>query len=236
VLVDDMERLAANRVIQVSFSYDIIEFGEAYWRELFAGLRERQIVIGLYNELFHMPDPEFIEAYAEVADVSQSCIALSPLSGNAEVRRLNGKYFSEEEFFDTLDLLQMYSFPIFVYFSLNLLGENEETIHESIDLAERVYQFYPSSLLKIINSLHTLDPLAPLSVTPAKYGVEKTLHTFQDYYDYCAATALNDPGARTELHRGFTPIRSRQLEAMSDAWDAARLGREGSWWPIPPGW
>jgi hypothetical protein len=183
-----------------------------------------------------MPDPAFIEAYAEVADITHSCIALSPLSGNVEVRRINGKFFSEEEFFDTLDLLQMYSFPIFVYFSLNLLGEDEKTIHESIDLAERVYQFYPASLLKIINSLHTLDPLSPLSVTPEKYDVEKTMYTFKDYYDYCAATSLNGPGARTALHRGFEPRKRRQLEVMSDAWDAARIGREGSWWPIPPGW
>lgn len=236
VLVDDIERLAARRVIQVSFSYDIIEFGEAYWRKLFAGLRERQIKIGLYNELFHMPDPEFIEEYCEVADITHSCIALSPLSGNAEVRRINGKYFTEEELFDTLDLLQMYNMPILVYFSFNLLGENEETIHESIELAERVYQLYPASLLKIINSLHTLDPLAPLSVVPAKYGVEKSLHTFKDYYDYCAATGLNGPGARTGLHRGFKLLKDRNLEAMADAWDKARVGREESWFPIPPGW
>lgn len=236
VLVDDIERLAANRVIQVSFSYDIIEFGEAYWRELFAGLRERQIKIGLYNELFHMPDPAFIEEYAEVADIAHSCIALSPLSGNAEVRRINGKFFTEEELFDTLDLLQMYNMPILVYFSLNLLGENEETIHESIDLAERVYDFYPASLLKIINSLHTLDPCSPLSEHPERYGVEKSMFTFQDYYEYSRDTFLNAPEARTEAHRGFRPLKSRVLEAMSDAWDVARIGREGSWWPIPPGW
>jgi radical SAM superfamily enzyme YgiQ (UPF0313 family) len=235
-LVDDIERLAANRVIQVSFSYDIIEFGEAYWRELFAGLRQRRVKIGLYNELFHMPDPEFVREFAEVADITHSCIALSPLSGNAEVRRINGKYFSEDEFFDTLDLLNMYNMPILVYFSLNLLGENEETIYESIDLAERVYDFYPSSLLKIINSLHTLDPCSPLSERPERYGVEKSLFTFQDYYDYCKATFLNDPRSRTEAHRGFAPLKSRAIEAMSDAWDAARLGRESSWWPIPPGW
>jgi radical SAM superfamily enzyme YgiQ (UPF0313 family) len=183
-----------------------------------------------------MPDPEFIVEYAEVADIAHSCIALSPLSGNAEVRRINGKYFTEDEFFETLDLLQMYSMPILVYFSLNLLGENEETIYESIDLAERVYHLYPTSLLKIINSLHTLDPCSPLSEYPERYGVTKDMSTFRDYYNYSRDTFLNDPGARTEAHRGFMPRVGRKLKAMADAWDRARIGREDCWWPIPPGW
>lgn len=235
-LVDDIERLAKNRVIQVSFSYDIEDLGDAYWQELFSGIRNKGIKIGLYNESFQMPKPEFIEEFVKVSDMAHSCIALSPLSGSEQVRRLNGKYFSEEELFDTLDLLNLYNVSIFVYFSLNLLGENEETIQETIDLAERIYAFYPSSLLKILNSLHTIDPLSPLSVHPEKYAIEKSISTFMDYYDYCRNTQFNRPEARTEMHRGFRPLEKRSVKAMADAWDAARLGRESSWWPIPPGW
>jgi radical SAM superfamily enzyme YgiQ (UPF0313 family) len=235
-LVDDIERLAENRVIQVSFSYDIAELGDGYWQELFDGIRSRGIKIGLYNELFHMPKPEFVEAFVKASDMAHSLIALSPLSGSEEVRRLNGKFFTDDELFDTLDLLNLYNVPIFAYFSLNLLGENDETVHESIDLAEKIYQLYPSSLLKIINSLHTLDPLCPMSEDPETYGVETDMHTFMDYYDYCHDTYVNRPEARTEAHRGFRPLQKRSLKAMADAWDAASLGKEGSWWPIPPGW
>jgi radical SAM superfamily enzyme YgiQ (UPF0313 family) len=235
-LVEDIARLADSRVIQVSFSYDLVELGDAYWRELFAGLRQREIKIGLYNELFHMPKPEFVREFADIADLAHSCIALSPLSGSAQVRRINGKFFSEAELFDTLDLLNLYSMPVLVYFSLNLLGENDETIFESIDLAERIYEYYPSSLLKIINSLHTLDPCSPLSTHPDRFGVQKEMHTFSDYYEYCEATYVNNPQARTEAFRGFRWLEERSLQAMSDAWDGARLGREASWWPIPPGW
>jgi radical SAM superfamily enzyme YgiQ (UPF0313 family) len=235
-LVDDIKRMAENRIIQVSFSYDIVELGDEYWQELFAGLRDSEIKIGLYNELFHLPKPEFIEAFAQVCDMTHSCIALSPLSGSMEVRRLNGKFFTDEELFDTLDLLDLYNVPILVYFSLNLLGENDDTIRQSIDLAERVCEFYPSSLLKILNSLHTIDPLSPLSTHPEEFGVERDMVTFADYYEYCRATYLNSPEARTEKHRGFRPLAERSLEAMSDAWDQARFGKEASWWPIPPGW
>ena len=239
-ILDDIERMEKNRVIQVSFSYDIVELGEAYWRELFSEMRSRGIKMGLYNELWHIPKPdlisEFIEGFVKSSDKAHSCLALSPLSGSEEVRRFNGKYFTNDELFDMLDLLNLYNIPIFVYFSLNLLGENEETIQESIDLAEAIYEFYPSSLLKILNSLHTIDPLSPMSKHPQRYSIEKSMSTFADYYDYCHATRLNRPAARTETHRGFEPLEKRSLKAMADAWDAARLGREASWWPIPPGW
>jgi len=235
-LVDDIRRMQKNRVIQVSFSYDIVELGDAYWQELFSRLESSGIKIGLYNELFHMPKPEFIEEFVKSSDMAHSCIALSPLSGSEEVRRLNGKYFSNDELFDILDLLNLYNVPIFCYFSLNLLGENDETIQESIDLARAICEFYPSSLLKIINSLHTIDPLSPMSADPEKYAIQRTMFTFMDYYNYCRDTHLNRPEARTEMHRGFEPLEKRSLKAMADAWDAARLGRESSWWPIPPGW
>jgi radical SAM superfamily enzyme YgiQ (UPF0313 family) len=235
-LVDDIKRMAENRIIQVSFSYDIAELGDAYWQELFARLRDSGIKIGLYNEVFHMPSPKFIEEFVKVSDMTHSCIALSPLTGSMKVRQLNGKYFTDDELFDILDLLNMCNVPIFVYFSLNLLGENDETIRESVELAKRIFALYPSSLLKILNTLHTIDPLSPLSVHPEEYGVEKTIFTFADYYDYCRETQFNHPGARTELHRGFTPLEKRSLEFMSDIWDEGRVGREQSWWPIPPGW
>ena len=111
-------------------------------------------------------------------------------------------------------------------------------MRESIALAERIHSFYPSSLLKILTSCHTIDPLAPMNVDPEGYGVTVDMRTFEDYYHYCRDTQLASPEARTELHRGFRPdgTWSRSLATMADMWDRARVGRESSWWPVPPGW
>jgi hypothetical protein len=137
-----------------------------------------------------------------------------------------------------LEHLNQYNVSIFVYFSLNLPGEDDRTMGESVALAERIYQFYPRSLLKILTSCHTMDPLAPMSVRPEKYGIETYMSTFMDYYAYCRATQLATPDARTEAWRGFKPSEpdSRSLETMADVWDRARQRRESSWWPVPPGW
>jgi hypothetical protein len=234
----DLQRLHEQGVDQACFSYDIYELGEAYWKELLGTLIERGPRMGLYNELFQLPSPEFVHTYARAADVRHSSLAVSPLSGSEEVRRRNGKYFSNQELFELLSTLNMNNLPLLVYFSLNLPGENEETMQESIELAERIYSFYPPSLLKIITSCHTIDPLAPMNVDPAKYQVEVDMRTFKDFYDYCRDTQYSSLDARTELHRGFQPdgTWSRSLDKMADMWDRARVGREASWWPVPPGW
>ena len=101
-----------------------------------------------------------------------------------------------------------------------------------------LYSFYPSSRLKILTSSHTIDPLSPMNTDPTKYGIEVSMSTFMDYYEYCRDTQLASSAARTEAHRGFRPRdpKARELASMADVWDEARVGRESSWWPVPPSW
>ena len=71
-----------------------------------------------------------------------------------------------------------------------------------------------------------------------KFGVVATMKTFKDFYEYCRLTQHADPASKGGLHRGFDlkDPTTRSLVDMADAWDRARVGREISWWPIPPGW
>ena len=237
-VVADLGRLKELGVIQASLSYDIAEMGQDYWQDFFARLRASGTKIAIYDEFFQMPVPEFIEDFARSVDMSQSAVALSPLSGNERVRHLNGKHFSNDQLFDMLNLLSQHQFYVFVYFSLNLPGENEETIEDTLQLARDIYDFYPPRLLKILDTVHTLDPLSPMAVAPEKYGIRTTLSSFMDFYHYCYNTRLGSQQARTELERGFTLIdpQERSLRKMADWWDRERAGREASWWPTPPSW
>lgn len=237
-VVDELQWLAERGIQQASLSYDIAELGEDYWRRLLSLLRRREIKIGLYNELFQLPDPRFIKHFARSVDMTHSCLALSPLSGNERVRRLNGKRYTDSELINILDHLNLYNVPIFVYFSLNLPGEDETTIKETIALAETIVAHYPGSLLKILNSCHTMDPFSPMQQHPEKFGITALWSSFRDFYDYCRETQFATPAARTSAWRGFelSGPDTRAVEAMADAWDAARQGHEASWWPIPPSW
>lgn len=237
-VVDDLKRMNNKGIIQASLSYDIAVLGEDYWRTFFSLLRTSGVKIGVYNEFFQIPTPELIDDYARSTVMAQSCVALSPLSGNERVRRLNGKHFSNNQFFDILDALSRHRFYLFVYFSLNLPGETTETFAETLELAEAVYNFYPRSLLKILNTVHTIDPVSPMNLYPEKYGIQSSMSTFMDFYNYCRDTRQGGPGARTGLYRGYelTDPDARSLENMANAWDRARIGREASWWPVPPSW
>jgi len=237
-VVDELERLASGGVVQASLSYDIAELGDDYWRTLFALMRQRKVRIGLYNECFQLPTSAFVKRFAQVADLEHSCLAFSPLSGSERVRRLNGKIFTNGELINILDSLNLYDIFALVYFSLNLPGETEETLKDSIALAEELCRLYPASRIRIMNSCHTLDPLSPMAVYPEKFAINVTMRTFDDWYTYCRDTQLGGPAARTEAHRGFAlhDPAGRSLEAMADAWDAAQKGHETCWWPIPPSW
>ena len=237
-VIDDLVSLAHAGVNQASMAYDIANMGEPYWRELFMQLRDSGIKIGIYNEFFQLPKAEFIDDFVRSVDLAHSCLAFSPLSGNERVRRLNGKHYANDAFFDILSHVSTYNLYIFVYFSLNLPGENEDTFQETLYLARQIYEFYPSSLLQIFNTVHTVDPFSPMGLFPEKYGIKTSMSTFQDYYDYCRATRFAGDSARSELHRGFTldDPDARRLEEMANIWDAEQMGKKAGWRPIPAKW
>ncbi|HMN61825.1 MAG TPA: radical SAM protein [Anaerolinea sp.] len=237
-VVDDLVSLKQAGVMQASMAYDIANMGDEYWHDLFAEIKTRKVKIGIYNEFFQLPKAEFFNEFVESVDLAHSCVAFSPLSGNERTRRLNGKHYSTEAFFDILAHVSQFNLHIFVYFSLNLPGETEDSFHETLNLARQIYEFYPSSLLQIFNTVHTVDPFSPMGRFPEKYGIKTSMVSFQDYYNYCYDTRMAGDSARTEIHRGFTldDIGARRLDRMADAWDAEFQGKETAWRPIPAKW
>ena len=238
VVADDIKRLEDMDIKQVSLSFDIAVLEKEYWSQLFTGLRRRRIQIGLYDELFQLPTDEFVQEFVKSGVIAHSLVALSPLSGCERVRHLNGKFYSNDDFFHTLTLLKKCEVPVFIYFSLNLPGENEEAFEETLDMAKRIYDYYPQHLLKMVNMCHTVDPCSPMSLEPEKYSIQVYMRTFSDYYDYCRSTLLARPEARTGVRRGFTATASapRSLEAMAQKWNELSGGSKSGWWPIPPTW
>jgi len=218
-VVDDIETLADRGIHQVLLSLDPMIMGGDYWTRLFQEIARRQIRIGLYNEHFQLPTPDFIEAFATVADLRHSELAISVLSGES-VRRLNGKLFSDEQLFEALRLLRERRVPLSIYFSLNLPGETERTFRRALSLAERVGRFYPSDLLRMINQPHTVDPFSPMSRDPDKYGIEVLFQSFMHYFAYCRHSAVANPNIPRHVHHGFRYSGRREMavERMARAW------------------
>ncbi len=237
-VVADIEKLRHQGYKQVSLSLDIATFPAKWWRSFFSELQTRQIRIGFYNEFFQLPSKEFIRQFGETADLDHTEVAISPLSGNEEVRELNGKHYSNDRFLQMLANLQGYAVPIFVYFSLNLPGETMQTFRETIRLAQRVGNSYPHHLLRMLNPCHTIDPMSPMSRQPAAFKIHIEYNTFSDYYEYCRVTAWEPKYVQRGELRGFTMEgRSTEtVERMAKIWDMFAQSRKFKCFPVARVW
>lgn len=237
-VANDIQRLHKQGVNQISFNLDPAILGKPYWKTLFAELQEREIRIGLYDELFQLPEHAFFDALSTVAEPQYSEMVISPLSGAEDVRRLNGKEFSNQQLLDALAHLKQLKLPVFIYFSLNLPGENDRTFRQTLRLAEEIARLYPPHLLRMANMLHTLDPCSPMSQAPTTYRIKVEFKTFADYYRYCRET----PAARSNIPlgawRGFEMENKamRSLESMAAQWDEFCRRQRAQCMPVPRIW
>ena len=151
-------------------------------------MRDEKTRIGIYNEIFQLPSSDFHDEICATADMAHTEVAISPLSGDEEVRRRKGEFYTNDRFLRMLDTLKKHEVPIFIYFSLNLPGETPQTFKKTLHLADRIGKSYPHHLLRMLNPCHTLDPMSPMSRQPDNFGMEVNFNSFQDYYNYCKGT------------------------------------------------
>jgi tRNA A37 methylthiotransferase MiaB len=237
-VVEDIARLSELGRHQVALSLDPATFKPEWWRTLFAGLRERQVRIGIYNEFFQLPAHEFIDELGQTADLAHTEVAISPLSGDEEVRRQNGKFYPNDRFLAMLAKLKEYEIPIFIYFSLNLPGETPETFRKTLELAQRVGEVYPPHLLRMLNPCHTLDPVSPMSRQPEAFGMVVHYRTFMDYFNYCRGTGWQPRQVIRGQHRGYEMVGrpAQVVEEMAQVWDRFAQAQKFRCFPVPKGW
>jgi len=237
-VAEDIRRLRDAGYRQVALSLDPATFGPEWWQTLFRLLRQKAVKIGIYNEFFQLPSREFIAEFSATADMAHTEVAISPLSGDEEVRRQNGKFYANERFLRTLEDFKRFEIPIFVYFSLNLPGETFKTFKRTLELAQAVGQAYPSHLLRMLNPCHTLDPMSPMSRNPEQFGMEVAYRTFADYYNYCRATGWQPRNVLRGQHRGFEMKGrpTKTVEQMAQIWDLFAEQQPFRCFPVPRGW
>ncbi len=238
-VAQDIQRLEQQGVRQVSPNLDPAILGPEYWKSLFAELRRRQVRIGINNEHFQLPSHEFVQDFAETANIACSELALTLLSGSDKVRRLNGKFYTNKQLFPTLSALKEAGVPLYVYFSLNLPGEDERTFRETLRVARQIGRLYPSHLLKMINQAHTIDPCCPMSREPGRFSVQVETRDFMDYYNYCRSTLNIKPGEVAPCdQRGFVSKgrQGRSLVLMVRQWNEFCARQDLPCFRVPQSW
>lgn len=146
-IVEDIQRLNQQGIRFLGLYQDPRMGGEKYWKELMAALRREKLDIeGLSMDLFTPADEEFIREVATIG--KQVILYICPDSGAYDVRRSQGRCYSNENLLSTVNLCHRYHIAVQVFFSVGLAGETHETIGETWDLWEKLCSLEQAALIK----------------------------------------------------------------------------------------
>ena len=197
-VAQDFAELESKGIYHISPSHDFQMFGKTYYKHLFEKIREKKIKPGLYLECFQLPSKDFIDEIENTFDKKKTILVISPISGNEEIRYENGKKFSNNNFYQTVEYIILKGIPLQIYYTLNPVGETKAQYDDTCFQMTYLKQLYALTKKNIFYQRVVLDPLAGMRKWN-NIGAE--YNTFMDYYNYCknstvgcAPAGYNDVG------------------------------------------
>jgi hypothetical protein len=174
--------------------------GEKYWKELMAALRrEKPDIDGLSMDIFTPADEEFVREVATIGE--QVILYVCADSGADDVRRAQGRCYSNEDLLRTVKLCHRYHIPVTVFFSVGLAGETQETIRETWELWDKLCSLDQAALIKgsfggiecrlpiggpIIGPI-ILEPGSLAFDFPERYGYKAIFGNLEEYIEVLSA-------------------------------------------------
>jgi len=200
-IVEDIKQLGEQGIRVIGLYQDPRMGGEKYWKELMAALRrEKPDIDRLSMDIFTPADEEFVREVATTGEQVELYICAE--SGAYDVRRAQGRCYSNEELLRTVKLCHSYHIPVTVFFSVGLAGETHETIGETWELWDKLSQLDQAALIKgsfggiecrvpiggpVIGPI-ILDPGSLAFDFPERYGYKVTFWNLEEYIE-----ALSEP-------------------------------------------
>jgi radical SAM superfamily enzyme YgiQ (UPF0313 family) len=200
-VIRDLAYLQDLGVHVVCPSHDISLAGKKYWESLFTAMKKEEIYMGMYLEVWQLPDKDFVTALAAVCDPRFTTLAITLLSGSEPVREKNGKHFSNQQYYSLIHHVEENKMNHAPYFATGLPFETLKTFQKTVCMTEKLLSdFHPCA---IFCTPLRLDPGSPMYEHPDQYGIVKHYHSFADYYERCKLRAENLPydavGYHTEV-------------------------------------
>lgn len=197
-VADDFLRLEKMGTLRVSPTHDFQMFGKEYYSAVFAEIRKRNIKPGLYLECFQLPTKAFIDDIMNTFDKRRTVLVISPISGNEELRRMNGKLFTNDAFYKCVKYIIDNGIPLQLYYTLNIVGETAVQFQDTSVQMNLLHNMLKLTKKNVFYQRVVIDPLAGMRKFK---GIEVEYNTFMDYYNYCQSnkpnyelTGFNDNG------------------------------------------
>lgn len=214
-VITDLIQLQDMGVHVVCPSHDIFLAGTHYWEELFDAMKREQIYMGMYLEVWQLPNKDFIKALGRACDPRFTTVAVTLLSGSETVRMKNGKYFSNSDYFACIKSIEEQGMNHVPYFASGLPFETGETFKKTLAMTEKLLTECNPSY--IFCTPLRLDPGSPMYEHPDEYGVVTHYRSFKDYYNRCRKRAKHLPFDYIGYHTKVLP--GKQMMSLQHEWD-----------------
>jgi hypothetical protein len=181
-VAEDFRKLAAAGIKQISPSHDFQMFGKKYYEEVFEEIRKTGVKPGMYLECFQLPTKEYIDDMLRTFNSAELILVLSPISGNEEQRRKNGKLFSNEAMMDVLRYILSKKIKVQLYYTLNIYKETEKQFMDTFVQMKYLRLMFGLTRRHVLYQRVIVDPLAGMRDFE---GIQVEYNSFMDYYNYC---------------------------------------------------
>jgi len=192
-IVKDIQSLNEQGVHILGLYQDPRMAGPGYTRELLTLLREAKLQIDrLSLDLLVPADEEYIQAASNIG--CPVTFHICPDTGCEQVRRILGRYYSNEELMKTVNLCHKYFIPVTSFFSVGLAGETRESVKETWELCEKLASSEQIALTRgrewnlgglpfggPITGPIALDPGSAAFDYPEKYGYRLLYKNLEEY-------------------------------------------------------
>jgi len=184
-IIEDIKKLNEEGIKFVGLYQDPRMGGEKYWKELMAALRqEKNRFERLSLDLLAPADEEFVRAVATIGN--RTVLQICPDTGACDVRRAQGRNYSNEELLDSIKLCHRYHIPVTVFLSVGLEGETGETIEETWELWDKLCSLDKRSLERgsFGSDVNRRVPLGGPIIGPIVIEPGALCFDFSDKYGY----------------------------------------------------
>lgn len=188
-IFEDFVRLDELRVKSVFLFQDPRIGGRAYLNDLFNAFKGAKWsnIKNVGIELFWPASRSYLMELKNSGIAENIGLSISPESGNDEVRKMHGRYYTTDDLLRTAENCMELGIPLGVFFMIALGFENYETLHETWILwekllAENIAGKRLGKLSVDFGPMILLDPGSPAFFHPEKHGYKLIFKKLEDYY------------------------------------------------------
>jgi len=181
-VIDDIVRARDAGYKTMALCFDPTPKRDKYYVGLFQAIRAAKLDVDFYFECWGLPTPQFIKEFRLTFPSPESYVAVSPDSGNDDVRKRNKQpYYTSAELFEALDLFEEYDVKFDVFYTIALPGEVLATARETQQQINRIAAEYQHARRLMTWSVQ-LEPGSAQFERPEQFNMVTDRSGFIDFY------------------------------------------------------